>query len=277
VADPNLVVLPDEAAVAREAAARLVAALAQAIRERGVAHVALTGGSSAVSLFRQLRDPHWRQVVDWRRVHLWWGDERLVPIDHPDSNIGLAYNILLELPALTGESGTGGEGVDVASGDLPALPFVPENVHPYEVDEAVSGSEPAQLVAQRYAEQLERYLPAVGALPGFDVILLGVGPDGHILSIFPGSEALKSEELVVAVPAPGHVPPHLERVSLNPRLLPAAGVILVMVSGAAKAGVMAEVLGTKHDPATWPAQLALLPQTAWLLDKAAAAEIQQNI
>jgi 6-phosphogluconolactonase len=275
VAEPNLVVLPDEAAVAREAAARLVAALAQAIRDRGEAHVALTGGSSAVGLYRQLRDPHWRQLVDWRRVHLWWGDERLVPVDHPDSNIGLAYNILLELPALTGESGSGGEGVDVASGDLPALPFVPDNVHPYEVDEAVSESEPAQLVAQRYAEQLERYLPAVGDLPGFDVILLGVGPDGHILSIFPGSKGLNSEELVVAVPAPGHVEPRLERVSLNPRLLRAAGLVLVMVSGAAKAGIMAEVLGGKHDPATWPAQLALLPQTIWLLDREAAAEVRR--
>jgi 6-phosphogluconolactonase len=214
-------------------------------------------------------------MLDWRRVHLWWGDERLVPVDHPQSNIGLAYDILLELPALSGESGTGGEGVDVTSGDLPALPYVAENVHPYEVDEAVSESEPAQLVAQRYAEQLERYLPAVGNLPGFDVILLGVGPDGHILSIFPGSKALTSDELVVTVPAPQHVEPHLERVSLNPKLLNAAGTVLVMVSGAGKAGVMAHVLGAEHDPQQWPAQLALLPQTTWILDRGAAAEVQQ--
>ena len=124
-------------------------------------------------------------------------------------------------------------------------------------------------------KQLERYLPAVGNLPGFDVILLGVGPDGHILSIFPGSEALTSAELVVTVPAPQHVEPHLERVSLNPKLLNAAGTVLVMVSGAAKAGVMAHVLGPEHDPAQWPAQLALLPQTTWLLDRGAAAEVQQ--
>jgi 6-phosphogluconolactonase len=275
VAEPNLVVLPDEPAVAREAAARMTAALAQAIRDRGEAHLALTGGSSAVSLYKELRDPHWVRMLDWRRVHLWWGDERLVPVDHPQSNIGLAYDILLELPALSGESGTGGEGVDVASGDLPALPYVAENVHPYEVDEAVSESEPAQLVAQRYAEQLERYLPAVGNLPGFDVILLGVGPDGHILSIFPGSKALTSDELVVTVPAPQHVEPHLERVSLNPKLLNAAGTVLVMVSGAGKAGVMAHVLGAEHDPQQWPAQLALLPQTTWILDRGAAAEVQQ--
>ena len=110
-------------------------------------------------------------------------------------------------------------------------------------------------------------------MPGFDVILLGVGPDGHILSIFPGSDALASPELVVAVPAPTHVEPHLARVSLNPRLLPAASLVLVMVSGATKADVMADVLGPVQDPARWPAQLALLPQTTWLLDQAAAGSL----
>jgi 6-phosphogluconolactonase len=273
VADASVVVLPDEAAVAHETATRLVAALAEAIRERGEAHLALTGGSSAVGLYRELRDRRWRQLVDWRRVHLWWGDERLVPIDHPESNIGLAYNILLEMPALTGESGSGGEGVDVTAGDLPALPYVAENVHAYEVGEAVDQDESAERVAQHYAQQLRRFVPAVGDLPGFDVILLGVGPDGHILSIFPNSTALESNELVVSVPAPTQVEPHLARVSLHPRLLAAASLVLVMVSGAAKADVMADVLGPLQDSARWPAQLALLPQTTWLLDQAAAGKL----
>jgi 6-phosphogluconolactonase len=273
VAEANLVVLPDEATVAHEAARRLVEALALAIRDRGEAHLALTGGSSAVSLYRDLRERHWRKIVDWRRVHFWWGDERLVPIDHPESNIGLAYNILLELPALTGESGSGGEGVDVSAGDLPALPYVAENVHPYEVDEVVGEVETGRRAAQRYARQLQRYVPAVGDLPGLDVILLGVGADGHILSIFPRSSAVQSDDLVVTVPAPDHVDPHLDRVSLHPRLLGAAGLVLVMVSGAAKADVMADVLGPVQAPARWPAQLALLPQTTWLLDQAAAAKL----
>jgi 6-phosphogluconolactonase len=273
VAEANLIVLPDEAALDHEAARRLVEGLALAIRERGEAHLALTGGSSAVGLYRELRDPRWRQIVDWRRVHLWWGDERLVPIDHPESNAGLAYNILLELPALTGESGSGGEGVDVSAGDLPALPFVADHVHAYEVDEVVGDVETGQLAAQRYAEQMARYLPAVGDLPAFDVFLLGVGPDGHILSIFPGSSAVQSDDLVVAVPAPDHVTPHLDRVSLHPRLLDVAGSVLVIVSGTAKADVMADILGPLKDPARWPAQLALLPQTTWLLDQAAAAKL----
>ena len=154
MAEANIVVLPDEAAVAHETATRLVEALARAIRERGEAHLALTGGSSAVGLYRELRDRRWRQIVDWHRVHLWWGDERLVPIDHPESNIGLAYNILLEMPALTGESGSGGEGVDVTAGDLPALPFVADHVHAYDVGEVVDQDESAEMVAQRYADQL---------------------------------------------------------------------------------------------------------------------------
>jgi 6-phosphogluconolactonase len=274
VAEANLVVLPDEAAVAREGVRRLTEALAAAVKARGEAHVALTGGSSAVAFYRELREPRWRQIVDWSRVHIWWGDERLVPIDHPQSNIGLAYNILFELPARSGESGSGGEGVDADAGDLPSLPYLADNVHPYEVDEVIGEVETGQLAAQRYAQQLELYLPAAGDLPAFDVILLGVGTDGHILSIFPGGSAFQSTDLVVAVPAPDHVEPHLDRVSLHPRLLGAAGLVLVMVSGAAKADVMADVLGPVQDSARWPAQLALLPQTTWLLDQAAAGRLR---
>src|SRR6185436_4087002 len=100
-------------------------------------------------------------------------------------------------------------------------------------------SQPAELAAERYAAELERYLPARGDLPGFDVVLLGMGPDGHILSVFPGSKALRSDSLVVAVPAPQHVEPHLARVSLNPKVLSVAGLVIVMVAGEAKADVLA--------------------------------------
>lgn len=269
----QVVILADEAAVAREAARRLVAELGTAIADRGEAHLALTGGSSAVALYRELVKPEWHTAIDWTRVHLWWGDERFVPIDHPESNIGLAYNMLLALSERAGESGAGGAGVDVDAGDVPALPIRIENVHPFEIDETLSESEPAELAAERYADALERYLPAIGDLPGFDVMLLGVGPDGHILSIFPDSRGLRSKALVVTVPAPEHVEPHLPRVSLNPRLLEAAGLVLVMATGDSKAEMLRNVLGGPRNPARWPAQLAMLPQAVWLLDQAAGKEV----
>ncbi|MDP8905316.1 MAG: 6-phosphogluconolactonase [Chloroflexota bacterium] len=278
MAAPEIVTVADEEEVAREAARRMVAALEQAVSERGEAHLALTGGSSAVALYRELLRPEWHSAVDWRHVHLWWGDERFVPVDHPDSNVGLAYNMLLASPARAGMSGVGGQGVDVAAGDVPALPIRAENVHPYEVDETLSESDPAGLVAQRYAESLLAALPTGrDGLPALDVILLGVGPDGHILSVFPGSRALREDaQLVLSVPAPQHTGPHHPRITFNPILLRAARLVLVMVSGAAKAEIIGKVVAGERDPQRLPAQLGLLPNAVWLVDRAAAARLDRR-
>lgn len=270
----EIVVLPDATALAAEAARRTMTALAAAITDRGAAHIALTGGSTAVPLYLELASPAHRDAVDWSRVHLWWGDERFVPIDHPESNAGLAYRLLLALPARAAESGDGAQGVDVNVGAVPGLPINPENVHPVEVEEALSDSEPVDLAAQRYTEALERFVPlARGGVPRFDVLLSGLGPDGHVMSIFPGSPALAPDApIVLAIPAPDHVEPKLPRVTLSARVLAQAGTVLIMGSGAGKAEIVANVLGGKSDPARWPAQSALLANATWLLDQAAAAQ-----
>jgi 6-phosphogluconolactonase len=271
----EIVVLDGPSEIAREAARRLVAALDGAIAERGEAHVALTGGSSALELYRELVKPEWRDGVAWQQVHLWWGDERFVPVDHPDSNIGLAYRMLLALAARAGESGVGAQGVDVNVGDVPALPIRVENVHPFEVDETLSESNPGDLVAERYAEEMASTLPrGRGGLPAFDVVLLGVGEDGHILSVFPDSEVLATDAPLVAfVTAPQHIGPHHPRITLNPRLIKVAEAVIVMVSGEDKAEVVGHVLGDRRDPRRWPAQLAVRGNAVWLLDQAAAAQL----
>ncbi|HWH23898.1 MAG TPA: 6-phosphogluconolactonase [Candidatus Limnocylindria bacterium] len=281
---PEIVVLADTEAVAAEAARRIVPALADAIDARGEAHLALTGGSSAIALYRELADARWLAAVDWTRVHLWWGDDRFVPVDHPDSNIGMAYNMLLKAGARTGESGVGAQTSDIVDGTSPALPIRPENIHPFEIDEALSESDPAELVAERYAEKLTQLLPrGAGGLPAFDVLLLGVGGDGHIMSVFPDSDVARAAAegdrdapLVASLPAPDHIEPHLPRVTLSPRLLPAAGLVLVMTSGDDKADVLGRVFWAEHDPVRLPAQLALLPNAIWLLDSAAAAELPRQ-
>jgi 6-phosphogluconolactonase len=257
----TLVVLPDAAALAAEAARRTVAVLAAAIERRGVAHLALSGGSSAIPLYRELTGPSMRSAVDWRRVHLWWSDERFVPVDHPESNAGLAYRLLFAVAALADESGN--------------LPVDPEHVHPVEVEETLGDNAPVELAAERYADELARLLPkAHGGVPTFDLILTGVGPDGHIMSIFPHSHALADDApMVLGIPAPAHVEPHLPRVTLSARVLKVAGEVLVMAPGGAKADVLAQILGKRHDPSRWPAQAALLPNAVWLLDKAAAAHL----
>ncbi len=271
----QLVVVADEAEVARESAKRVVTALAQAISERGAAHIALTGGSSAVPLFLELRKPANRAALDWSQVHLWWGDERFVPIDHPQSNAGVAYELLLAIAERAGLSGAGGQFDDFAAGDVPGLPVSPQNVHPVEVDETLSDDNPVELAAQLYARDLNRYLPlAKGGVPVFDVFLTGVGPDGHILSLFPGSAGLAPDALIaIGVPAPEHVEPHIARVTITARVLPAARLMLLMSSGSDKAEIMAAILGDEQDTARWPAQAALLPNAVWVLDRAAASGI----
>lgn len=258
MAEPEIVVLDDGAAVAREAARRTIAALAAAVSERHVAHIALTGGSTATPLYRELCAPGNHAALDWSRVHLWWGDERFVPSDHSDSNAGLAYAQLLG----GGEEGAGG------------IPINLENVHPVPVEEALSDDDPVTLAAQRYAEELTRHiLLARGGVPRFDVVLSGLGPDGHVLSIFPGSPALADDApIVLAIPAPDHVEPHIARITLSARSIPEAGLVIVMAVGEKKSDIIASVLGSKRDVQQWPAQSALTPNAVWLLDQAAAAQ-----
>lgn len=276
-ARPEVVVLSDADEIAHAAAERLVRALDEAISARGVAHVALTGGSSAVPLYRELADD-WRSSIDWGRVHLWWGDERLVPADHPESNVGIAYSLLLHGGARGGESGQGVLGTDVQTGEVPGLPIPADNLHPPRVPEAMAAEADAgEALAADYAARLSALLPTVDGLPAFDVILLGVGSDGHILSAFPGSAPLEPDApLAVAVPAPEHIGPRIARVSLNPTLLDAARTVLVMVAGDDKAEIVARALDPydTSESRDLPARLAARGNAVWLLDRAAASRLR---
>jgi 6-phosphogluconolactonase len=276
VGDARVVILADEEAVSRAAADATVAALHDAIARRGQAHLALTGGSSAVALYRLMAGPPWQTALDWRDVHFWWGDDRFVPRDHPESNAGMAYRILFNVAAWSAESGTGAEGVDVEAGAVPGLLIDPEKVHPFETEEAIANGQGGPWAAQRYMDQLASLAPpAAGSdAPAFDVFHLGVGPDGHTMSVFPGSYGVKdTAPVVIPMPAPEHVEPHLPRITLSTRVLAAAGAVIMMVSGASKAEVMAKVLGPEREVAHWPAQAALLPNATWYLDEAAATNL----
>jgi 6-phosphogluconolactonase len=259
----EIVVLDDAAAVAREAARRTVAALAAAVNERHVAHIALTGGSTATPFYRELAAPAHHAALDWSRVHLWWGDERFVPSDHPDSNAGLAYAQLL------------GGGEQSAPH---ALPIDPANVHPVPVEEVLSDDDPVALAAQRYAEELTRHiLLARGGVPRFDVLLSGLGPDGHVMSIFPNSPALADDApIALAIAAPDHVEPHIARVTLSAKSITDAGLVIIMAVGETKADIVASVLGSERDVIRWPAQSALSANAVWLLDQAAAAQLRSS-
>jgi 6-phosphogluconolactonase len=249
---PVVVVCPDREVLAEQALDLTLDGLQAAIRRRGEAHLALTGGSSAAALLTRLRGHPRSHRLEWGRVHVWQGDERFVTLDHEESNWAAAQRDWLAA--------------------RPAMAVPPENQHPIPVAEAIAGGHDAAWAASRYAGTMTDHLPRRCGLPAFDVWLLGVGSDGHILSAFPGSAAVRDvEALALAVPAPGHIEPHLPRVTLSPHLLPSAGTILVMIPGAAKAAIVAECFRAPLAPERLPAQLALRPNAIWLLEPGSAA------
>lgn len=246
--EPRVLIVTGPDAMARTAADIVIAAIAGAIGGRGVAHVALTGGSSATGLYRELRSAERLPAVDWSRVHLWFGDERLVPTEHPDSNAGLATRELL---------GPGGPAAVV---------------HPMLAGVDATATDAGIVAAGLYAAELAAALPDAGGVPVFDLLLVGMGPDGHILSVFPDSPALMAGmPLVLPIPAPSHIPPALPRVTLNPVVIGAARAVLLIAGGAAKAPTVADVLGTNWDPVRLPAQLCDCATATWLLDPDSAA------
>lgn len=258
----DIVVLDDAGAIAVEAASRLTAALGQALEDGDEAHLALTGGSSATALYLELRRPERIEALDWSRVLFWWGDERFVPQDHTDSNAGTALRVLFGMGAGQTEASI-------------VFPVRPQSIHPVPVNEALSAGAGPEMAAASYVEILRATVGSwVDDVPRFDVVLLGVGPDGHVLSVFPGSPALSpGAPLAMGIEAPKDVAPHLARITLSPRILAAAGTILVMAPGAAKAGIVAQVLQGERDAARWPAQLAIRHNATWLLDRESAARL----
>jgi 6-phosphogluconolactonase len=248
----TIIVVEDPAALADAAAARVMAALAGAVAARGIAHVAWTGGSTAPPLYERLvaAGPH--AAVAWDRVHGWWGDERFVPLDHPASNAGVAQDIL-------------GVGLGLAAA----------NLHPWPVAAALARSGGPDDAARAYAAEVGTMLPHDGrGDPIFDLLLLGVGPDGHVLSCFPGSPALAADApLTLGIDAPTHIEPHLARVTFRARVIGAARQVLVLAPGGAKADVLRRILEGPADHAALPAQLAIVAQATWLLDRAAAVDL----
>jgi 6-phosphogluconolactonase len=272
--DANLVVLPDAASTAAAAAERIAGVLAAAAAERGVVHWATTGGSTPVAIYRALTEPPLVRDVPWNAVHLWWGDDRYVPRDHPLSNVEPADQILLRAAAFAGQSGWGESGEDVLTGIEPAARIPFGNVHPIPMAEAIGEARGVAWAAARYEVELRAGgLPIQDGWPVFDLVLLGVGPDGHVMSVFPGSETLGRAEWVLPVPAPTHVEPHVTRVTLNAAVLEVARSIVVVAGGASKAQALADVFGEPRDAGEVPAQLARRASATWFVDEPAASKL----
>ena len=248
-----MVVVTDTTAVSAEGARRIVAALAGAIGDRGRADWCVTGGSTSSGIYRALVDGPLRDNVAWEAVHVWWGDDRYVPRGHPLSNV-TAFDEMMLGPA--------------------GVPIRLDRLHTFQTSEAIAEARGAAWCATALADELRSAgPPLVDGWPSFDLLMLGVGGDGHILSVFPGSTALGATDLAMAIPAPTHIEPHVQRVTMNPAVVAAARRVLVLVTGSSKAPVIGDIFGPDRDPRRWPAQLALLEGATWILDEAAAARL----
>ncbi|WP_061292450.1 6-phosphogluconolactonase [Herbidospora cretacea] len=237
-AEPTVVVHRDPGVLAEAVAARLITRLADVQAARGSASVVLTGGTIGIATLAAVAASPAREAVDWRSVDVWWGDERFVPADSPDRNEKQAREALLD-----------------------AVDLDPKRVHPMAASD--SGLTPE--------EAAERYAANLGSAPEFDVLMLGMGPDSHVASLFPGHPALHvSDRTAVAVHDSPKPPP--TRVSLTFPAIRAAREVWVIASGAEKAAAVR--LGLTGDPLSAPAAGARgVERTLFLLDRAAAAEL----
>lgn len=242
---PDIRVLATREELSRAAAEEFARLAAEAVRIRGRFAVALSGGSTPRVLHHLLSDERaaFRGRIPWSDVHIFWGDERHVPPEHPDSNYGMARETLLT-----------------------RVPVPPENVHriPAENPDAAKA-------ADEYAQTLRTFFGlAAGELPRFDLILLGLGPDGHTASLFPGTDAVRERVKLVAAPWVERL--DARRITLTPPVLNNAACVIFLVSGEEKARALRAVLEGPYQPDRLPAQ-AVRPvdgQRLWLVDRAAA-------
>jgi 6-phosphogluconolactonase len=225
----RLTVVPDPEDLTRPAAEWLVAEMAAAIRARGGCAVALAGGRTPEPVYRELARS---TAVDWTQVDVFFGDERAVPPDHPDSNYRMVSAALLS-----------------------RVPIPASRVHRMEAERADRDAA---------AREYELLLPAA-----LDVLVLGIGPDGHTASLFPGSGVLDERRRLV-IPVVGAKPP-TDRMTITPPVIEAARRVAVIAAGADKAAVVARAVEGPLAPKEVPAQLAR--RGDWFLDRAAAARL----
>ncbi len=240
-------VAPDEAAALQAAADVLRETARHAVATAGCVSIAISGGRTPRGMHRLLAGSPYAEAISWDRVHLFWTDERLVSPEHPASNFGAARTDFLQ-----------------------SLPRSPGGLHPV----PVSGDGNAS--ARRYEEDIRRHFHERHFdEPGFDLILLGLGADGHTASLFPGSPALSKQRRWAAAVKGGE--PDVERVTLTYTVLNNARRVLFLVTGDSKAAAVRHVL-TDAAPVL-PAQRVRPPAgcVVWVLDRAAASLLPQSL
>lgn len=236
----NLEVFPDRVSLIRAAAELVVRIAGESIATNGRFSIALSGGSTPEPLYALLASEGFTRRIDWPHVHVFWGDERCVPPGDPQSNYRMTKKALL----------------DVA-------PIPDSNIH------RIRGEDEPARAATEYERELREFF---GDSARFDLVLLGMGDDGHTASLFPGTAAVTERKRWVVAHCLEHV--SMWRITLTPVAINAASNVIFLVSGADKADRLQQVLESRRQPDVLPAQ-AIKPVSGrllWLVDQAAASK-----
>ncbi|MBY8866002.1 6-phosphogluconolactonase [Streptomyces sennicomposti] len=251
---PQLVVHRDKDLMAQAAAARLITRIVDAQASTGSANVVLTGGRNGNGVLAALAAAPARDAIDWGRLDLWWGDERFLPEGDPERNVTQAREALLD-----------------------SVQLDPKRVHVMPASDGPYGAD-VEAAADAYAEELARAAGPEnhGAVPSFDVLMLGVGPDTHVASLFPEHPGVReTERTVIGVHGSPKPPP--TRISLTLPAIRSAREVWLLAAGEDKANAVAMALSGAGEIQAPAAGAQGRTRTLWLLDTAAAAQLPRSL
>ncbi|MHB8597231.1 MAG: 6-phosphogluconolactonase [Ktedonobacteraceae bacterium] len=237
----------DSDTLSRDAAQYIVRLATESVVSHGRFTIALSGGTTPRKLYGMLGDEPYRSQIDWALVDIFWSDERCVPPDSEDSNYLLAQQVLLN-----------------------KIPIPAAQIHRMPADEPDRDA-----ASQAYTDEMRRVF-ATNGIPSFDLIQLGMGPEGHTASLFPHQASLHEQQrLVMPVSVPKPPPP---RLTFTPPILNAAHNVLFLVTGADKADAVQAVLEGAYNPDEYPAQIVQPTngEVFWMLDTKAASALKNN-
>lgn len=241
-------IFPDTAALAEAAALYIVGQAQAAVAARGRFTIALSGGSTPKVLYEHLLQGARPSQFPWNRTYVFWSDERAVPLDDPRSNYRMAYETLLQ-----------------------HVPLPKEHMHPM-----LSNGDDLDSAAQHYERVIQGRVP--GMPPRFDLLLLGLGPDGHTGSIFPHSPVIQEQHKLVAATPVAPLEPPVRRITFTAPLINAAAEVLFLVAGVDKAQRLQQVIEGPRQPEALPAQLVAPTDGAliWMLEQGVAQQLSQD-
>ena len=241
----QLEIYPNGDTLSHEAAKYIVRLANQAIVTHGRFTMALSGGNTPKQLYGLLAAEPYRSQIDWNAVEIFWSDERYVPPDNPESNYHMAEQALLS-----------------------KVPIPSDHVHRMPADQP-----DREAASQEYTREMQHVF-GTNDIPSFDLLQLGMGPEGHTASLFPHQPSLHvTDRLVMPVSVPKPPP---DRLTFTPPILNAAKNVLFLVTGADKAQVVHAVIEGPYNPDEYPAQIVRPPngEVTWMLDTAAASQLR---